>query len=468
MAAQAVAALQRANKILPSTVATAVLLGLVYLLMLLRCLFTLDPDFGWHLSSGQHILANGLPQTDIYTYTASDFPWVHHEWLADVINAAVYSLGGITLLATFFAGLWTLAIWLMVGKQNWKGALSVLVAVMAMAQFITIRDTAWTVLLLAITHRLYDRDRTYVPLLFIAWANLHGGFVVGFAYILWRTLYERRWRDVWLLAGAVLATFVNPYGLGLYREILATLLDPTLHNKINEWQRMGIDITMIILPLIWLVPIVSELYKKRWRGIVRFDVFLLLASCLSLRHFLLFGLFSLPRITAFYSQVSLPCKRPDNNNVFAPKRILSIFSIQLAGLIGLVFFMYACITALQEPLRFMPEKNLPVSAISSLRQRPCGGNLFNHYDIGGYLIWKYPEQKIYIDGRMPSWQQNGTDYMANYLKVTNEEAFQKQQFDEYDIACALIENDSRLATSLKKQGWGSEVDAQNGWVLLRK
>lgn len=467
MAAQAVAALQRANKILPSTVATAVLLGLVYLLMLLRSLFTLDPDFGWHLSSGQYILTNGLPQTDIYTYTAADFPWIHHEWLADVINAAIYNLGGTPLLAAVFAGLWTLAVWLMVGKQNWRGALSALVAVIAIAQFIAIRDTAWTALLLAATHRIYDRNRAYVPLLFIAWANLHGGFVIGFAYILWRNLYERRWKDIWLFIAAVGATLLNPYGIGLYREILATLLDPTLHNKVSEWQRFGIDITMIILPLIWLVPIVSDLYKKRWRGIVRFDVFLLLASFISLRHFLLFGLFSLPRITAFYSQVQLPRKHIQEK-VFTFKRILYIFSIQLTGLIGLACLVAACITALREPLRFMPENNPPVVAVNSLRQRPCGGNLFNHYNIGGYLIWQLPEQKVYIDGRMPSWQHNGVNYMADYLKVTNDEAFQKQQFNKHQIECAVVESGSRLATSLKSQGWDDEVDKQSDWVLLRK
>ena len=461
------AAVQRVKKIFTPHIITPVLFGLIFILILLRCLFTLDPDFGWHISSGQYILANGLPQTDIYTYTAADFPWIHHEWLADVINAAMFNLGGIPLLAVFFTALWTLAIWLMAGKQNWKGAVVVLIAVIAMAQFVAIRDTAYTALLLAIAHRLYDKARVYIPLLFIVWANLHGGFMIGFAYILWRVLYERRWQEIWIAVVAFAATLINPYGPNLYREIFATLLDPTLHTKINEWQRMGINATLIILPIVWLVPIVHDLYKNKWRGIVQFDVYLLLASLLSLRHFMLFSLFSLPRITAFYSQLSLPKWRPPKK-VFALKRIFAALGIQIAGLSLLTLFIASCVTALQGPLQFAPEESQPVTAVKSLQNAACKGNIFNDYDIGGYLIWKYPEQKIYIDGRMPSWHYNGTNYMADYLKITQNDDFQKQHFNTHHITCAIVKNDSRLATSLKKLGWRSEVDYNSGWTLLRK
>jgi len=41
-----------------------------------------DPDFWWHLRSGQIILDNhALIQTDPYTYTATGHHWTMHEWL---------------------------------------------------------------------------------------------------------------------------------------------------------------------------------------------------------------------------------------------------------------------------------------------------------------------------------------------------------------------------------------------------
>ena len=461
------AALQHAKKYLTPRIITPVLYGIIYLLILLRCLFTIDPDLGWHITSGEYILTNWLPQTDIYTYTAADFPWIHHEWLADVINALLHTIGGIPLLAIVFAALWTLAIWLMAGKQNWKGALAVLATVIVMAQFIAIRDTVWTALLLAIIHRMYDRVRAFTPLLFIAWANLHGGFIIGIAYIAWRVIYERRWQELWIAAAAVVATLINPYGISLYREIFATVLDPTLHTKINEWQRMAVDATMIILPIAWLVPVINDVYKNKWQGIVRFDTFLLAASFISLRHFLLFSLFSLPRITAFYS-IFTPPKLKAPKKVFAIRRMLLIFSSQLAGVVLLSLFIASAVTAFREPLTFAPEQSEPTAAVKSLHNLACKGNIFNDYDIGGYLIWKYPVQKIYIDGRMPSWQHNGINYMNDYFKITKEEAFQKQQFDAHHITCAIVKNDSRLAVSLKQQGWKSEVDVESGWTLLRK
>lgn len=428
----------------------------------------IDPDFGWHLASGQYILANGLPATDIYTYTASDFPWIHHEWLADVLNATIYGFGGYPLLAIFYTALWTTAIRLMAGgKQTWKSSAIILIAVLAMAQFIAIRDTAWTVLLLAITHRIFAAYRAFLPLLFIVWANLHGGFMVGLAYISWRLIYEHNWRDSWIVPAATIATFFNPYGVRLYNEIFATLLDPTLHTKINEWQRWAIDASMIILPLLWLVPIIFDIYKKRWQGIIRFDVFMLAASILSLRHFALFALMSLPRLTAFYSHMPIP-KFRSPKNVFSINRILRVIAAQLTAIIALTLVIATGTMALNGPLSFQPEKSEPTAAVASLQKMACKGNIFNHYDIGGYLIWKYPEQKVYIDGRMPSWQFNGTNYMDNYLRVTKDESFQKQQFDTYHITCAVVRSGSDIAKSLQKQGWRAEVDNTSGWALLRK
>lgn len=462
------AVLQRAKALLGPRFVTRLLFGLIFLLVLLRCLFTLDPDFGWHIASGQYMLTNGIPATDIYTYTASGFPWIHHEWLADIVNAGLFAQGGYAVLAVFHAALWTAAIWLMAGgKHNWKSGLAIFIAVLAAAQFIAIRDTVWTALFLAITHRAFHRYRAYLPLLFIIWANLHGGFVIGLAYIAWRIAYERSWHDSWIVPAAIAATFINPYGIYLYREIFATLFDTSLHTKVNEWQRWAIDATMIILPLIWAVPVAYDSYKKRWRGIVQFDVILLIASFWSLRHFVLFALFALPRLKKFYSRITLP-KWNIPKKVFAPKRLLLTAGAQVAVMTTAALVIAAGVAALHGPLGFQPEKDKPVAAINSLRSLPCKGNIFNHYDIGGYLIWKYPEQKVYIDGRMPSWQWNGANYMDNYLKIMEDESFQRQQFDTYHIACAIIPSGSKIAKSLEQQGWKAEINNASGWALLRK
>ena len=62
----------------------------------------LDPDFGWHIKTGQLILERGIPDKDWYSYTMPDFPWVNHEWLIDVLMYKIYSLFGFYILLTVF------------------------------------------------------------------------------------------------------------------------------------------------------------------------------------------------------------------------------------------------------------------------------------------------------------------------------------------------------------------------------
>ena len=44
-----------------------------------------DSDAGWHIRTGEAILATGtLPRTDPYSFTRAGQPWFAWEWLADV------------------------------------------------------------------------------------------------------------------------------------------------------------------------------------------------------------------------------------------------------------------------------------------------------------------------------------------------------------------------------------------------
>src|SRR4026209_377276 len=64
-----------------------------------------DADLWGHLLFGRDILQlRGLPSRDAYSFT-SDIPWTNHEWLAEVLSWASYSLGGSVGLVALKAGL---------------------------------------------------------------------------------------------------------------------------------------------------------------------------------------------------------------------------------------------------------------------------------------------------------------------------------------------------------------------------
>src|SRR5690554_6008795 len=55
---------------------------------------TTDPDFGWHLRTGEIIIKEGIPKTDPFSYTMPNFPYVDHAWLTDVFIVVIYSSFG--------------------------------------------------------------------------------------------------------------------------------------------------------------------------------------------------------------------------------------------------------------------------------------------------------------------------------------------------------------------------------------
>ena len=65
-----------------------------------------DHDLWWHVKTGQMILEQrGLPETDPFSFTAPGASWTNHEWLSDVVLAAVYDSGGDQALSLLRAGL---------------------------------------------------------------------------------------------------------------------------------------------------------------------------------------------------------------------------------------------------------------------------------------------------------------------------------------------------------------------------
>src|SRR3981081_2788619 len=79
---------------------SALLCGAALILSLIPATSAIrDPDFWWHLRTGQLILdSHALVGTDPFTYTAAGHQWVMHEWLTEVMFAGLYRVGGLGLV----------------------------------------------------------------------------------------------------------------------------------------------------------------------------------------------------------------------------------------------------------------------------------------------------------------------------------------------------------------------------------
>lgn len=422
---------------------------------------SLDPDFGWHLKAGEHFVQNGVPKTDVFTYTASDFPWVDHEWLSDILVYLIHEVGGYVLLALVFAALWTLALWL-VGRR----ALGPVVAIAALAAlpYSGVRAITWSVLGLALVIKIFaaknQRWRWIMPILIMLWANVHGGFIVGLGYIAYQAIMKRSGPLVLIGLISLCATLVNVYGLEIYTEIWRTMADRSLHTSIVEWKSLVFSWSLLPFLVLYGVGWLYEKGKWYWRA-VRIENFFLLASISAQRNWPLFAVAALERTSDSMRTIArtIPAKLKR-----AQRNVLLAIGIGFAGLTAYGVYDTGILL-----IGSSDGESYPSAAVDYLREHPCPGNLFNDYNYGGYLIWQLPQQKVYIDGRMPSWELNGEKYMENYSGFLDDESERDKQIDKYDIQCILVSNRFEpLIKDLSDSGKWRTVIEQDDYTLMKR
>src|ERR1039458_7289152 len=200
-----------------------------------------DSDAGWHIRTGEAILATGtLPRTDPYSFTRGGQPWFAWEWLADVAAGGIHRAFGLRGVAVFYAAAISAGVWLWF-RLHWALGGNFLIAC-AMAPLLLSTCNihwlarphilSWIFLLLCIFPRK--------PNLLVAgavaalWANTHASFFFAPLIALVFAL-EDRW---YLKAAAVaaVAPLLNPYGPNLYLHVFRYLTDGALLSRIGEFQ----------------------------------------------------------------------------------------------------------------------------------------------------------------------------------------------------------------------------------------
>src|ERR1035438_6203542 len=95
---------QFAVKLLPSLADFAFLMPIAFLFGRMDGVKTLlgDCDTGWHIRTGEWILAHGwVPMRDIFSFSKPGDPWFAWEWLSDILFAKLNSIGGLQTVVMF-------------------------------------------------------------------------------------------------------------------------------------------------------------------------------------------------------------------------------------------------------------------------------------------------------------------------------------------------------------------------------
>ena len=247
----------------PGAPVIAVVLAIVF--VFLNSIPLAHTDLWGHLNYGRLIWnARSIPATEPTMSLASGIQMVDTAWLSQVIGFAAVTAFGTAGLKFLFAASITLVAGLVAhivrrrtGGVIWPTISIISMLVVGWMQLSIIRPQLagfacfgillhWT-----LTRRTHKSDWFTVPLLFIAWANLHGSFMVGLLVLTAATAGElidhfrhsqrislafrsRAFiRSLLLLELAAVACLVNPYGLEIYRTVLTFSENANLTNLVD-------------------------------------------------------------------------------------------------------------------------------------------------------------------------------------------------------------------------------------------
>ncbi len=457
----------------------------------------IDGDVWWHIRAGNEVLSTGrVPNVDAWSVVGAGMRWISQDWLSNVVLALGDRLGpgGWWLLSIVYAGLAAAALLILLRalrlrdpQAGWLGPLIWLVVGLTVAGPILgvrvqVVDLPLAALVLLQLWRYLDDRRlrrlAWLPLIAVAWANLHAGWVLLFLLggaVLVGEAADRTWRSgrhpeplPWAAIGrlavalviAALALVVNPNGIDLYRYPFVTAAIAAHRDFLAEWSPPDIGSLpgqlFVGFGLIGVAPALI-LGRRRLRAADLLIVVGLTVLAADAARFLLVMGPLVATIVALSLDPELSASRLGRRVApllrqferARPGTAAANAGVALAAVaIGFVLVWGRAGPSAQQAAI---AENMPVAAVDWIVANDPGIRPFNWYSWGGYLGFRRPEDPIYIDGRSDIY---GDGPIREYAEAVSLETDPQQLFDRYRIDYVLFAVGQPLA------GW---LDASPDW-----
>jgi hypothetical protein len=451
-----------------------------------------DPDFWWHLTTGNWILSHhAVPRFDLFTYTVSDHRWITHEWLSEVLLAVLFALGRLPLV-NLALGLCTavgfLLIWRSIDRRvNFLiGTLTVALGVAAgnpiwgpRIQMITFALGALTYLWIQRFCQGRSRALFALPVIVLVWANLHAGFAVAYGFLGIALCAEAikliarrpdalsltRLRQMAMVLVACLAVaIVNPNGWLIYPYALQTQGSAVQQKLIVEWFAPNFQ-----MPELWFFEamIFLLLCGLAVARRVEFRQLLLLLAGLglalhSVRNIPIFVIVAVP-VLAEYGQQAFERW----GGVLRRRRPLPLNSVTLAVNSLVLLAVVAVVLLAVRPALVQTvtgkqiARDFPIPAATFIAAHPPPGHMLNQYGWGGYLIYRlYPDQRVFVYGDAAV---AGDKLLEDYAHLIYLSPDQSVLLDRYQINWVIFKSDDPLITELRQQ---LSAPGRPGWFEL--
>ena len=431
----------------------------------------IDPDVWWHLKTGEYIAQHkSVPHTDPFSYTRAGQPWVAHEWLTELGMYELQRTAGFPGLILIFAVILTAAffsLYLRCGPAPYMAGVATLCAAWATAPIWGVRPQVVSLLLTSLWLLILERSERHPYLLWwtlpltLLWVNLHAGFALGLvlsALFLAGDLLEKRLNSLpthnphtrtaaLILFLDLLIVPLNPNGLRMFSYPIETLRSTAMQSYIAEWASPNFHraeyFPFLFIILATFAAVARPHNRPRPRELILLLVSLY-SSLVSIRMIPLFVLIAIPLIA----------KRLGNwpRSQHSPQRSPTRSLFNAAMLLAMAVFATLRIAQVIQQQPAAEARQFPTSAVAFLQSHPPAGSIFNHYDWGGYLIWKlYPSTPVFIDGRADLY---GQPLFHDFADTYQFRTPWQQIIQRWRIQTVIVPPESALATGLQgASGW---------------
>ncbi|HXM16433.1 MAG TPA: hypothetical protein VN933_14410, partial [Candidatus Eremiobacteraceae bacterium] len=399
-------------------------------LRMIRKFAVLDPDIWWHMATGRWILQHhALPVTDPFSMYGATRAWLVYSWAFDVGVQALlarFGLVGIFLLQVAVHVLVAVAFYHLVKSllpDFWRGVALTAVSLYAISLIYAPRPGMATVLftilelgiLLAVHRGESARKLWLLPLIFVAWANIHIQFVYGLGLlgvfacepIAMRVLRLAsdeetggafaRAKYFWAaLGGCLLATFVNPYGPRLFATVIEYMHQPKSYSLVVELKAMTFrQPEHYVAAFLALCAAVAIGWRRErrplWAMLLAISAFVAFRSVKEIWFLSVIAACAIAdgwTPSPVVRQTSVPAREVWRNRIFVG-----------AGVLAVLLLAYRNNDVSNDWIAMQVAGSFPEASVGYIEKHHLPGPLYNDFTWGGYLIWRLPQLRVANDGR---------------------------------------------------------------------
>ena len=475
-----------------------ILLATLVPIVLQKPMLNSDGDLARHLRHGQYMLEHGeLIRADPFSFSRPGAPFVGFEYGSQLLYALAEGVGGLPAVAILAGLLIALTYTLLTGFL--LSRVDPLLAWLTVALAIALGSEHWTarphlfsslavVILLAMLERGIRRGAALpTAVLFVVWANLHGGFVYGWILIalyLGGSLGEFIWgtdRAVWgervryygtMLISSVVATLLNPHGLELHRHLLGFFGKPFLRDNTAEFASPNFhEPAGKVFLAVLLVCLISLTLHRRRPTLPRLFVICagIAFALIAVRNILLFGLTALPLLALHLDE--LWRRLPDPRGVRGGFEATARSTATLPWMIPVVLLMVTLalgrgrLGSAQLIRDEFDATVFPVAAVSWARHNELKGRVYHEFAWGGYLLYAWPQQKIYIDGGTDFF---GEDLFREYSMIKGMAPGWRDRLDAHGISLLLLRREAPVSHQVARDGTWTMCYCDSLAVVFRR